>query len=47
MIPERIERYLADHHLPFVHTTHVRAVAASASRPRSTCPAIASRNPWW
>ena len=28
MIPERIERYLSDHHLPFVHTTHVRAVAA-------------------
>jgi Ala-tRNA(Pro) deacylase len=28
MIPERIERYLVDHHLPFVHTTHVRAVAA-------------------
>ena len=27
-VPERIERYLADHHLPFVHTTHVRAVAA-------------------
>jgi Ala-tRNA(Pro) deacylase len=28
MIPERIERYLVDHHLPFTHTTHVRAVAA-------------------
>jgi Ala-tRNA(Pro) deacylase len=28
MIPERVERYLVDHHLPFVHTTHVRAVAA-------------------
>jgi Ala-tRNA(Pro) deacylase len=28
MIPERIERYLVDHRLPFVHTTHVRAVAA-------------------
>ncbi len=28
MIPERIERYLVDHHLPFVHTTHLRAVAA-------------------
>jgi len=28
MIPERIERYLVEHHLPFVHTTHVRAVAA-------------------
>jgi Ala-tRNA(Pro) deacylase len=28
MIPERIERYLEDHHVPFVHTTHVRAVAA-------------------
>jgi len=28
MIPERIERYLVDHHLPFVHTSHTRAVAA-------------------
>lgn len=28
MIPERIEQYLVDHHLPFVHTTHVRAVPA-------------------
>jgi Ala-tRNA(Pro) deacylase len=28
MIPERIERYLVDHHLPFVHTTHVRAIPA-------------------
>jgi Ala-tRNA(Pro) deacylase len=28
MIPERIERYLEDRHVPFVHTTHVRAVAA-------------------
>jgi Ala-tRNA(Pro) deacylase len=28
MIPERIERYLVDHHLPFVHTRHVRAIAA-------------------
>jgi Ala-tRNA(Pro) deacylase len=28
MIPERIERYLEEHHVPFVHTTHMRAVAA-------------------
>jgi Ala-tRNA(Pro) deacylase len=28
MIPERIDRYLKDHHLPYEHTTHVRAVAA-------------------
>lgn len=28
MIPERIDRYLKEHHLPYVHTTHVRAVAA-------------------
>lgn len=28
MIPERIEQYLLDHHLPYTHSTHVRAVAA-------------------
>jgi Ala-tRNA(Pro) deacylase len=28
MIPESIERYLEDHHLPFVHTTHARTVTA-------------------
>ena len=28
MIPQRIDRYLKDHHLPYEHTTHVRAVAA-------------------
>ncbi len=28
MIPERIDRYLKEHHLPFEHTSHARAVAA-------------------
>jgi Ala-tRNA(Pro) deacylase len=28
MIPERIDRYMKEHHLPYVHTTHSRAVAA-------------------
>jgi Ala-tRNA(Pro) deacylase len=28
MIPERIDRYLKEHHLAFEHTTHSRAVAA-------------------
>jgi len=28
MIPERIDRYLKDHHLAYEHTTHVRAVPA-------------------
>jgi Ala-tRNA(Pro) deacylase len=28
MIPESIDRYLKDHHLAYVHSTHVRAVAA-------------------
>lgn len=28
MIPETIHRYLEEHHLPYEHTTHVRAVAA-------------------
>ena len=28
MIPERIDRYLKEHHLSYEHTTHVRAVAA-------------------
>jgi Ala-tRNA(Pro) deacylase len=28
MIPEKIDRYLKEHHLPYEHTTHVRAVAA-------------------
>jgi Ala-tRNA(Pro) deacylase len=28
MIPERIDRYLKEHHLAFEHTTHARAVAA-------------------
>ncbi|HEX9399177.1 MAG TPA: YbaK/EbsC family protein [Anaeromyxobacter sp.] len=28
MIPEPIDRYLKDHHLAYVHSTHVRAVAA-------------------
>ena len=28
MIPERIDQYLKDHHLPYTHTTHVRAVSA-------------------
>ena len=28
MIPERIDRYMKEHHLPYVHTTHQRAVAA-------------------
>ena len=28
MIPERIELYLKDHHLPYVHSMHVRAISA-------------------
>lgn len=28
MIPETIHRYLEEHHLPYEHTTHVRAVSA-------------------
>jgi len=28
MIPERVDRYLKDHQLPFEHTVHPRAVAA-------------------
>ncbi len=28
MIPERIDRYLKEHHLAYVHSTHVRAVTA-------------------
>jgi len=28
MIPEKIDRYLRENHLPYEHTTHVRAVAA-------------------
>jgi Ala-tRNA(Pro) deacylase len=28
MIPERIDRYLKEHHLPYTHSTHVRAVSA-------------------
>jgi len=28
MIPERIDRYLREHQLPFVHSIHSRAVAA-------------------
>ena len=28
MIPEPIDRYLKDHHLTYVHSTHLRAVAA-------------------
>lgn len=28
MIPERIDRYLKDHHLTYEHTTHFRAVPA-------------------
>jgi Ala-tRNA(Pro) deacylase len=28
MIPERIDRYLKDHHVDYVHSTHRRAVAA-------------------
>jgi Ala-tRNA(Pro) deacylase len=28
MIPERIDRYLKDHHLSYEHTTHFRAVPA-------------------
>ena len=28
MIPERIDRYLREHHLPYTHSTHVRAVSA-------------------
>lgn len=28
MIPESIDRYLKEHHLPYEHTTHQRAIAA-------------------
>jgi Ala-tRNA(Pro) deacylase len=28
MIPEQIDRYLKEHHLPYEHTTHVRTVPA-------------------
>jgi Ala-tRNA(Pro) deacylase len=28
MIPDRIDRYLRDHELPFVHSVHMRAVPA-------------------
>ena len=28
MIPERIDRYLKEHHLPYVHATPVRALSA-------------------
>ena len=28
MIPERIDQYLKEHHLPYVHSTHVRAISA-------------------
>lgn len=28
MIPERIDRYLKEHELPYTHSTHVRAVSA-------------------
>jgi Ala-tRNA(Pro) deacylase len=28
MIPERIDQYLKDHHLPYTHSVHVRAVSA-------------------
>ena len=28
MIPERIDRYLRQHELPYTHSTHVRAVSA-------------------
>jgi Ala-tRNA(Pro) deacylase len=28
MIPERIDQYLKEHHLPFEHTSHARVVAA-------------------
>jgi Ala-tRNA(Pro) deacylase len=28
MIPERIDLYLKEHHLPYTHSTHVRAVSA-------------------
>ena len=28
MIPERIDRYLKEHDLPYTHTSHVRAVTA-------------------
>ncbi len=28
MIPERIDSYLREHHLPYTHTTHLRAVSA-------------------
>jgi Ala-tRNA(Pro) deacylase len=28
MIPERIDRYLKEHRLPYTHSTHVRAVSA-------------------
>ena len=28
MIPERIDQYLRENHLPYTHSTHVRAVSA-------------------
>jgi Ala-tRNA(Pro) deacylase len=28
MIPERIDRYLKEHHLPYVHSIHIRAISA-------------------
>ena len=28
MIPERIDQYLKEHHLPYVHSTHMRAISA-------------------
>jgi Ala-tRNA(Pro) deacylase len=28
MIPERIDQYLREHHLPYVHSTHMRAISA-------------------
>ncbi len=28
MIPDRIDQYLREHHLPYVHSTHVRAISA-------------------
>jgi len=28
MIPDRIDQYLREHHLPYVHSTHVRAITA-------------------
>ena len=28
MIPDRIDQYLREHHLPYVHSVHVRAISA-------------------